>query len=49
VSARNAHGNRERALRLGARAYLQKPWNDFALLASITELLSDPHPLAVGS
>jgi len=39
VSARDLHGNKERALKAGARAYLQKPWNDNELLAVIAELL----------
>src|SRR3984893_3267697 len=32
VSARDLHGNKERALKAGARAYLQKPWNENELL-----------------
>jgi two-component system KDP operon response regulator KdpE len=39
VSARDAHGNKERALKAGARAFLQKPWNDDELLATISKLL----------
>lgn len=39
VSARDLHGNKERALEAGARAYLQKPWNDDELLAIIGQLL----------
>jgi DNA-binding response OmpR family regulator len=35
VSARDAGANRERALKAGARAYLQKPWDDTELLAII--------------
>jgi DNA-binding response OmpR family regulator len=42
VSARDAHGNKERALKLGARAYLQKPWDDAELLAMISQLLGQP-------
>jgi DNA-binding response OmpR family regulator len=37
VSARDQHGNRERALKAGAVAYLQKPWNDSELLGLISE------------
>jgi DNA-binding response OmpR family regulator len=33
VSARDLHGNKERALKAGAKAYVQKPWNDHDLLA----------------
>ena len=39
VSARDSYGNKERALKAGARAYLQKPWNDDELLALIGQLL----------
>ena len=41
VSARDAHGNRERALKAGAVAYLQKPWNDAELLATIAGLVGE--------
>jgi two-component system KDP operon response regulator KdpE len=39
VSAREPRLNQERALKAGARAYVQKPWNDDALLALIGGLL----------
>jgi DNA-binding response OmpR family regulator len=39
VSARDIHGNKERALQAGARAFLQKPWDDYELLAMISRLL----------
>jgi DNA-binding response OmpR family regulator len=39
VSARDLHGNKELALKAGARAYVQKPWNDDELLALISQLL----------
>jgi DNA-binding response OmpR family regulator len=42
VSARDAHANKERALKAGARAYLQKPWNDEELLAHISDALGQP-------
>ena len=42
VSARNLHGNKERALKAGARAFVQKPWNDGELLAIISQLLGRP-------
>jgi DNA-binding response OmpR family regulator len=42
VSARGLHGNKERALKAGASAYLQKPWNDDELLALISQLLGEP-------
>lgn len=42
VSARDLHGNKERALQAGARAYLQKPWNDYELLALISQLIGRP-------
>lgn len=42
VSARDIRGNRERALEAGARAYLQKPWDDSELLTTISQLLDRP-------
>jgi two-component system response regulator MprA len=39
VSGRELNGTRERALKAGAKAYLQKPWNDYELLATIRKLL----------
>ena len=42
VSARDRQGNKERALAAGAKAYLQKPWNDDELLALIGQLLGQP-------
>lgn len=39
VSARDVNANKERALKAGAQAYLQKPWNDSELLATIGELV----------
>ena len=44
VSARDPHANKERALRAGAKAYVQKPWNDHELLAIIGQLLGQPDP-----
>lgn len=41
VSARDIHANKERALRAGAKAYLQKPWNDEELLSLIGELAGE--------
>ena len=42
VSARDLHGNMGLALKAGARAYVQKPWNDHELLAIISQLLEQP-------
>jgi len=42
VSARNVHFNEEQALKAGAKAYVQKPWNDNELLAIISEHLGEP-------
>jgi DNA-binding response OmpR family regulator len=42
VSAREPRGNKERALKAGAKAYLQKPWDDHELLAIIGKLLRQP-------
>lgn len=41
VSGRDLQANKERALKAGARAYLQKPWNDGELLALIRQLIGD--------
>ena len=43
VSARNVHFNEEPALNAGAKAYVQKPWDDNELLAIIGEQLGEPH------
>ena len=43
VSARDLQGNKERALKAGAKAFVQKPWNDNELLALISELLGQPN------
>lgn len=45
VSARDLHGNKERALKAGAKAFLQKPWNDNELMGLIRQLLGEPDPL----
>ena len=42
VSARDLHANRERALKAGAKAYMQKPWNDNELLLLIRTFLGQP-------
>jgi DNA-binding response OmpR family regulator len=42
VSARDVQGNKERALKAGARAFVHKPWNDEELLALISQLLGQP-------
>ena len=42
VSARDLHGNKERALKAGAKAFVQKPWNDSELLALVGQLLGQP-------
>jgi DNA-binding response OmpR family regulator len=49
VSARDLHGNKERALTAGARAYVQKPWNDGELLALISGQLGQPDLAAAQS
>jgi two-component system KDP operon response regulator KdpE len=43
VSARDLRGNKERALKAGAKAFVQKPWNDNELLALISEQLGQPN------
>jgi DNA-binding response OmpR family regulator len=42
VSARDVRANKERAIELGAKAYLQKPANDAELLAVIRRVLGQP-------
>src|SRR5687767_7308937 len=44
VSARDIHGNKERALEAGAKAFVQKPWNDHELLGMIGRLLRHVEP-----
>lgn len=39
VSGRDVHANRERALLAGAKAFLQKPWNNDELLTIISDQL----------
>ena len=39
VSARDLRGNKERALKAGAKAFVQKPWNDQILLELIAHLV----------
>lgn len=46
VSARDLHANKDRALKAGAKAMVQKPWNDNELLALISQLLDQPAPTA---
>ena len=41
VSARDPAGNKERALKAGAKVYIQKPWNDHELLAIIRAQLGE--------
>jgi DNA-binding response OmpR family regulator len=41
VTARDPYGNRERALRAGAKAFLQKPVNNDELLAVIQKCLGE--------
>ena len=42
VSARDASGNRERAIKAGAKVYLQKPVDNAELLAIIRQTLGEP-------
>jgi DNA-binding response OmpR family regulator len=42
VSGRDLRGNKERALRSGAKAFVQKPWDDDELLTLIAGLLGEP-------
>jgi len=40
VSGQDPRTNRQLALKAGAKAYLQKPWDDYDLLATIREELA---------
>jgi two-component system KDP operon response regulator KdpE len=42
VSGRDLRGNKERALAAGAKAFVQKPWDDDELLGHIARLLGEP-------
>jgi CheY-like chemotaxis protein len=44
VSARDPYENKLRALQAGARAYVQKPWDDNQLLGVIAEFLAENEP-----
>jgi two-component system KDP operon response regulator KdpE len=44
VSARDLRGDKDRALKAGARAFVHKPWNDSELLALIREQLGQSDP-----
>jgi two-component system KDP operon response regulator KdpE len=41
VSGRQVTDNKHRALAAGARAYLQKPWNDHELMSTIRQFLGE--------
>jgi CheY-like chemotaxis protein len=42
VSGRDLRGNKERALKAGAKAFIQKPWDDDELLSLMARLLGQP-------
>ncbi len=42
VSGRDIQTTKDRALQAGARGYLQKPWDETALLAMMNQLLTVP-------
>ena len=44
VSGRDFYANKERALKAGAKAFVQKPWDDDKLLAIIGRLTGQPEP-----
>jgi DNA-binding response OmpR family regulator len=44
VSGRDLYANKERALKAGAKAFVQKPWDDNKLLAIIGRLVGQPAP-----
>ncbi len=45
VSARDLRANKESALKAGAKAYLQKPWNDRELLSLIARHVGEQVPI----
>jgi DNA-binding response OmpR family regulator len=47
VSGRDFRTNKERALKAGAKAFVQKPWDDDKLLAIISQLIGQPEPARV--
>jgi DNA-binding response OmpR family regulator len=47
VSASDVHTSKERALKAGAKAFVQKPWNDHELLAIIKQLVGKPDKLPI--
>ncbi len=49
VSGRDLPGNKERAQQFGARAFVQKPWNDNELLALIGQPAGQPDPVDVSA
>ena len=49
VSARDLHGNKERALKAGAKAYVQKPWDNNELLAIISHYSANPGYLCLNT
>jgi DNA-binding response OmpR family regulator len=49
VSGRDLRGNKDRALEAGARAFVQKPWNDHELLSLIAELVERPESAPQGA
>jgi two-component system KDP operon response regulator KdpE len=44
VSGRDSRDNEEPALKAGAKAFVQKPWDENELLAIIRQLLGQPNP-----
>jgi DNA-binding response OmpR family regulator len=42
VSGRDIRANKDRALAAGAKAFVQKPWNDSELLGIIAEVVGQP-------
>jgi FixJ family two-component response regulator len=44
VSARAGHGNQQRAINAGAKAFLEKPVDNDQLLAAIRNALGEPAP-----
>ena len=47
VTSRDLCGSKDRALKAGAKAFVQKPWNDYDLLTLIIKLLGQLEPSPV--
>jgi chemosensory pili system protein ChpA (sensor histidine kinase/response regulator) len=49
ITSRMADRHRERAMQLGANAYMGKPYREDALLALLSEMLAEKHSSKIGN